>query len=316
LAGRPSIGYVHDALLYGSDADLLAAAVPFVVDGLDAGEVVLVHADEHIATLLSDALGGDPRLTLRHADDFYTHPARAVAGFHRFFQRGLAAGAAGFRVLGEITVPADPVQLAEWARYEAAVTQVFAPYPIWGLCAFDTRTASPGLLAIAEQAHGHRISGAVRTANPAYVEPAEFLLSLRPVTAHDPLQETDPTLVIDDLTEVVSLRSRVRRAAAGSGCPPDAVDEYLLAVSEVATNALLHGRPPVRIRLWSRPRRLLSTVSDAGVGVRDPFAGYRAVGPQQVAHGGVGLNIARQCCDHLDLEVSSEGFTVRLALSC
>jgi anti-sigma regulatory factor (Ser/Thr protein kinase) len=315
VAGRPGDGYVHDALFYGSDAEALAAVVPFLRGGLDAGELVLVHAHDHLAAALAGALGDHPRLAFRPADVFYTHPARAVASFHRFFRRELAAGAAGFRVLGEITVDDDPTQLTEWGRYEAAITHVFAPYPIWGLCAFDTRTASPRLLAIAERTHPHRVSATARMANPAYIEPTEFLLSAARSTPRDPLEDTDPTLRVDDLTEVHGLRAGVRRAATSSGLPPDSVDQYVLAVNEIATNALMHGRPPVRIRLWSIPGRLLCTVSDTGPGVQDPFAGYRAVGRQQLARGGLGLAIARQSCDHLDFKTLPDGFTVRLALT-
>ncbi len=149
-------GYVHDAMVYGSDDELLAVAVPFLRGGLDAGEVVLARVDMPVTRLLSRALGEDPRLVMGAAGDWYERPARAVAGFHRFFR--VAAGGVRFRVLAEIRVADDPVAVAEWGRYEAVINEVFASYPVWGLCAFDTRLASPQLLSIVEGTHPALVS--------------------------------------------------------------------------------------------------------------------------------------------------------------
>ncbi len=63
--------------------------------------------------------------------------------------------------------------------------------------------------------------------------------------------------VEDDITAVGTVRHRAGEVLAGWGVPPDLRDEALLLLSELTTNALLHGRPPVEVRL-SRDRRHLT----------------------------------------------------------
>src|SRR3954469_2684586 len=50
-------GYFHEALLYNSDEEFLAAALPFVQDGVAAGEPVVVALGERSAELVQAALG-------------------------------------------------------------------------------------------------------------------------------------------------------------------------------------------------------------------------------------------------------------------
>src|SRR3712207_4676944 len=54
--------YLHDALLYDSAAELVDVAVPFLLDGLAAGDAAVVAAGADTASVLRDALDGDPRV--------------------------------------------------------------------------------------------------------------------------------------------------------------------------------------------------------------------------------------------------------------
>jgi signal transduction histidine kinase/DNA-binding response OmpR family regulator/anti-sigma regulatory factor (Ser/Thr protein kinase) len=71
---------------------------------------------------------------------------------------------------------------------------------------------------------------------------------------------SDATLCLpvdDDISAVGRVRHRAGEVLAGWSVPPDVRDEALLLLSELTTNALLHGRPPVEVRL-SRDRRHLT----------------------------------------------------------
>lgn len=84
------------------------------------------------------------------------------------------------------------------------------------------------------------------------------------------------------------------------------------AVSEVVTNAQLHGRPPVRVRAWMADDEVVVTVLDQGEGPdSDEELGVRPVarGPGE---GGLGLWLAGQLCDELALGQTPSGFAVRL----
>ena len=96
--------------------------------------------------------------------------------------------------------------------------------------------------------------------------------------------------------------------------PLDATDiEHLVfAVSEAVTNALTHGRPPVRFRLWSAPDRIVATVTDRGDGPADPFAGLLPV--TDTCSAGLGLWLTHQLCSHVTLDTTDDGFTIRLVV--
>ncbi len=84
------------------------------------------------------------------------------------------------------------------------------------------------------------------------------------------------------------------------------------AVSEVVTNAQLHGRPPVRVRAWLADDEVVVTVVDHGEGPDDDDE----LGVQPVARGpgegGLGLWLAGQLCHDLSLGHTPYGFAVRL----
>ncbi len=129
----------------------------------------------------------------------------------------------------------------------------------------------------------------------------------------DPLESTRPVIEVVDLLDLRWLRHRVQAALAQSGLPADRAADFVVAVNEVATNALLHGRPPVEVRLWLTPTRYLCAVTDHGPGFDGAAAGF-APAREDLADGGMGLVLARQMSDELTTSVTATGFTVRLAV--
>jgi hypothetical protein len=83
-------------------------------------------------------------------------------------------------------------------------------------------------------------------------------------------------------------------------------------VSEAISNALIHGRRPVRFRLWLAPDRIVATVTDRGDGPADPFAGLLPV--SKTGPGGLGLWLTHQLCSHVTLDTTDHGFTIRLVV--
>ena len=79
-----------------------------------------------------------------------------------------------------------------------------------------------------------------------------------------------------------------------------------MAVHEVASNGLRHGEPPVTVRVWLGPGRVVCTVTDRGHGFDDPFTGYL------MAHF-TGDDTAQQ--ERVEQELGDAGGAVRTALS-
>ena len=88
------------------------------------------------------------------------------------------------------------------------------------------------------------------------------------------------------------------------------LDDLIVAVSEVVTNAHRYGHGPVGLRIWAGADRIVVTVVDAGSGPADPFAGFLPVNSE--ASAGLGLWITHQACSHVRMHRGPNGFTIRL----
>ena len=91
------------------------------------------------------------------------------------------------------------------------------------------------------------------------------------------------------------------------------IQDFLIGVSEAVSNALLYGQPPVTVRIWAGPGRLVVSVHDRGAGPTDRLAGLVPASQRGTGSGmGLGLWVMHQ----LDLDVAlcyaDDGFTVRL----
>lgn len=305
----------HDVLFYRSDAELLAAAVPFLQAGLAADEAVVLMGNDRNNQLLAEALDRDPRIGVLERADVHTRTLVAIANYRRMVEERLAAGARRVRMVGDANFGADPDTWAQWIRFEAVLNVALAPYPLWTVCAYDTRVLPERILAVGHCTHPHLLTASARTVNTRYVAPAPFLR--QSATVHpDPPGTTVAAFESDHLThvaELAGLRANVRSALAGSAAPHGTLSDFVAAISEVAANAVVHGRPGVRVRVWASPRQLVCTVTDQGDGFDDPLAGYLPVRTDESYRTGRGLWLVRHLCDHLETSRTGDGFDVRLA---
>ena len=148
----PRSRYVHDALFFSSSDELTAATVPFVQEGLAAGDAVVVAASPATAQLVHAAVDGDERVRVVERGSAYARrtPA-AVTAFRRLADELTSAGAPCIRVVGETDFGRTERDWREWQRYEAVVNEALDPWPLWGLCVFDTgRLADPALPSAAD----------------------------------------------------------------------------------------------------------------------------------------------------------------------
>jgi anti-sigma regulatory factor (Ser/Thr protein kinase) len=301
-------GFQHDALLYDSAEELARVAAPFLLEGLDAGDGAVIAVGPEATDVLREAVGNDPLVLVLEQHALYrSRTPTAITTF-----RGLAEQASPgrrVRVVGEADFGTTAADRSEWQRYEAVINDAFAASPLWGLCVFSTALPD-ALLTTARDTHPHLVSAAGRRANPDYVDPATYLATL-PVP-DEPLERTPPALSADDVTDFIALRHTVRTQLDAVDGPADLIEDYLLAVDEMTSNAIRHGRRPVGLRLWTAPGTLVCTINDAGGGPTDPFAGYGPAHGEDLSAGGMGLWLARQLCDHVALRADEHGSSVRL----
>jgi anti-sigma regulatory factor (Ser/Thr protein kinase) len=305
------VSVMHDALLYGSDNDLVAAAVPFVQDGLASGDAVVVAVTPSNVDLLHEAMGPDAD-AVRFIDrtEWYVRPAGTVAGWKAEVDGAVGRGHRLVRIIGEVNFGAGG-RPASWTRYESVLNRVFADTPAWIVCPYDTRSLPDTILDSARHTHPTLITGAGRRASPGYVTPEQYLTAvpepLPPLTGQ-------PTVTLKIGESVAAVRHAVRAAAtAGTWLARDRLTDLLAALSEVVTNSLLHGKGERMLSVWAHHGAVVCEVTDQGDGPVDPLAGYRP--PSDHTNGGMGLWIARQVCDAVSIE-NVDGVTrVHLAIS-
>ena len=265
LAPAPDPRFLHDALFFSSPDELVAATVPFVQEGLAAGDAVVVAASPATADVVRRAVDGDERVHVVERENCYTRrtPA-AVTAFRRLADELSAAGAARVRVVGETDFGRTEREQLEWQRYEAVINSVLGPWPLWGLCVFDTTRLPESVLESVARTHPTVVAGPTRTPNPRFVDPADYLRGL-PVPV-EPLQAGTPLLAVDDVADPIALRHAVAAELAAVGGDREVVEDFLLAVDETTSNAVRHGSPPVGLRLWASADRVVCSVTDRGPG--------------------------------------------------
>lgn len=306
--------FLHEACLYAGDDELKSLMIPFAREAAAAGEPILFALGDRSRELLTPELGDVEGVTF--IPSAYAQPAGAVRALLECFDAHVAQGNGGrLRIVGEI-LASTPLEWEPWARYEAAGNRIFADYPAWAVCIYDTRTTPAQVLAEVTRTHPQIATADGRhRPNDHYQQPEAFL-RCRPAPPGDPLEHSAPDIELINPAPAAARRA-LAQLAARAQLDQAAVDDFVLGVNEVVTNAHLHGRLPAVLRLWAADDRLHATVNDAGPGPTDPFAGLRP-SPRpadgQDSRGlGLGLWMTHQLCGHVTHSTDPhDGFTIRL----
>jgi anti-sigma regulatory factor (Ser/Thr protein kinase) len=129
-----------------------------------------------------------------------------------------------------------------------------------------------------------------------------------PIDAPPPLTETF------DRARVTELRHSVAAFAEASGLTGERLDDFVLVVNELMTNAVRHGGGRGWLRLWSATGALNCEISDHGSGIdADRLEERRR--PEPDTTGGWGLWLARRLSDELVVRSGQAGTTVRIVAS-
>jgi anti-sigma regulatory factor (Ser/Thr protein kinase) len=306
----------HQALLYGSEDEFLAATVPFIQEGLDCNEQIQVTTTDRNAAWLHAALGvAAEQVMFRASSQCYQHPMRTLAAKYRTAHPAHPdeQQRRRLRIIGEPWWTARTAPEAkEWARYESLVNAALAGTNVALMCTYDTTAVEEQVINQVARTHPEVVEcGQVRP-SPHYADPTVFNSECNA----SPLAELPaPALWLrfSRTEQLATLRDFVTSQASRVGADSRSVAPFVQAVDEVATNAIKHGGGSGVLQIWTGPQTMLCEVSDNGAGLPDPLVGQLPSPPGQLR--GCGLWLARQFSDLLEVHSDPAGTTVRLHLT-
>jgi hypothetical protein len=303
-------GFIHQASVYNSDDEFLAMAVPFVEDGLSAGNPVLVTTTPANLELLGAALGGRAR-EVDYAETAYfgRRPPQRVAAFHRYWKRqSAAAPGRQVRILAEpIWTGRSPRDVTAWKRMESTLNVALANTNIWMICPYDARVIDAETAFAARQTHPRHIAGTDSRSCTEYVDPVAFARSCDAT----PLPEAPPnadTHVFDGT--LLSLRRFVFDHAQTLGLAKERAAMLVMAAGETALHLKKRFPGNAIVRMWEQPGAIVCEFYQPAGQFSDPFLGFRPVELQPGPDDGMWLT--RQICDWVDIRTADDGGTIRL----
>src|SRR3954452_617499 len=291
-------GFEHSALLYGSDDAFLETAVPFVERGVAAGEPALVAVQGRNIEGLRAAMGGEPEgVILLSVEEWYESSARTRDKFVRW--AGERPGSGRARLISEPPwALGNEPRIRDWARNESVINVAFEGMPVTFICTYDSRLLPAEIIEHAHHTHPGLAGVEGSTLSDAYEEPREFCQRLNTQVERT---EGEPTEELDfNLGDLRKMRHMVTSTAVSSGLSGSRADELALAVNEIASNAVVHGRLPATLRIWEGEGILTCEGRDAGVGRQEVLLGQ--VTPPAGGDRGRGIWLARMLCDAVEIK--------------
>jgi anti-sigma regulatory factor (Ser/Thr protein kinase) len=303
----------HGAAVVGSQAELLAVALPFLDEGLRAGDLVALTCPPDTVALLCRELGerasaveSDPRISL-----LGSRAPDALTMCSRYLERAVASGSGRLRVVAEVDFGDQPADWREGQRFESVYNRLMVGAPVSALCLYDQRRLPEQVVASAVATHPQLVRGSDWRASTGFQDPGTYVPSL-PVP-REPFEDGEPIFVVENAPTLAGLRHQLGAVIASRVPDRDQQEDLHLAASEIAANAFRHGVRPVSARVWAHGNRLVCVIADRGTSYSDPFSGFAPAHGPDLSRGGMGLWLARKLWDHVDVLTTDQGLAVRLS---
>lgn len=305
----PPTQFQHRAARYACEDELLSITVPLVEDCVNRGEPVAILVGPDTEHRLRNELRSTAGLIHFPTPDAWLRGSgQAVVTRRARELRELIQWAGSATVIAEYDPMREQADGALWTETDAAMNIAMGALPATMVCLYPATLRSAGLDSAVRWNHQQLLDpdGQVRE-NPDYRIPAQ-VLTVNPVPAPPALGSPTAELSFTPW-QLVNVRSMVDEATARAGLASDRAEDFVLAVNEVASNAVEHGNGIALLQLWAQSDRLTCDVHSRGA-LAEPFPGLRP--PHSGSPRGRGIWIARQLCDLLHVWSDGSGTHVRL----
>ena len=281
---------VHQGLVHPPSVDVADMVTPLIAERLARQERVLVALPAPIAAQLLPRLPTTVGLHTTDMGQLYRHPGRVLGRYLGWLADTSPGGAATIIAVARLDTD-NPHRTALWMHVDALITQALADCDLTLICAYPD---DPATAAAIRHAHPSLLNGAA-TPNPDHLLADQFLAH-HPLPPPSELGQPHDIHILDHPVQLTELRQHIHAHAAHARLPSSRCDDLVLAVSEIASNAIEHGVPPAAVCLWTTSTSVVCQVSDNGH-FTQPLAGLLPPHPSQ--NRGRGLWMAHQLCDEL-----------------
>lgn len=298
--------FVHEAFLYEDDQQFYDRTVPFIDEGVAAGDAVLVVLDrariDRLRSLVPSAPGA---VEFWDMAEVGLNPGRLISAWVPFVEENRRTGRK-LRGIGEpIWSGRSDAEIQECQRHEALLNVAFGDTSGFSLmCPYDRSALDEQVLADAGRTHPTLIKDGRRSLlSPDYEGEIDPFAGSLPEPSR-PVKELDLSRVALD-----RVRRSVADHAAAAGLDERRSSELVVAVNEAVTNTLLHAEGVGVLRLWREDVSVICDVVDHG-SIRDPLAGRLPANATDTE--GRGLWLINQLCDLVQIRSSATSTTVRM----
>lgn len=306
---KPTAGreFRHRAVFYRGEQGFLDGVLPFIREGIEAGEPTLVMVSAAKIELLRVALGGDPE-GVQFADMGHVgaNPARIIPAWRQFVEQ-YSDRERPLRGIGEpISATRTAPELVECQRHEALLNLAFADAGDFELlCPYDLEALDAGVVAEAERSHPLLVEGGRKRASDHYRGLEAIAAPFDVPLPEPPAQASEFRF---DSSTLGALRAFIRRYGRDAGIDGQAVENLVTGVSELAANSVRHGGGHGIARLWRDDDVLVCDIRDRGQ-LSIPLAGRIKPPPRDLR--GRGLWLANQICDLVQIRSVPGGTQAR-----
>lgn len=297
-------------MLYRGVDGFVAGTLPFVRQGVDAGESVLVLVPEPGIGALRVALAAagcpDGAVSLSDMAQVGRNPARIIQVWLDFVA---ARGDFGpIRGVGEpIWAGRTPHEVVECQRHEALLNVAFADAgSLRILCPYDEDALAPSAIAEARHSHPWVSHGGQRSGSDRY---RPYGSTGAPFDGPLPPAPTSAPRARFGAATLPAVRRAARAFATAAGLSDDRAHDLMLAANEIATNSIRHGGGTGTMRMWQEDDDVVCEIRDGGR-IEEPLAGR--LRPRVEQPGGRGLWLVNQLCDLVQIRSDETGSVVRL----
>ncbi len=297
-------GFSHAALLYRDRTAGLGWATAMVRRVAESGAPLQVALPARTMRQVREAFRPTSRrVSVADMTDLGRNPARIIPAAQSFSDEH--PGEHVYCVWEPAWPARSAAELREITRHEALCNLAFRNREMTIVCLYDTSRLPSGVISDVERTHPVIVSAGYQRPSTSYLGSGQL-----PPGCDDPLPppSRDAVFVTFD-GHLGPVREFSAGQARAAGLDSGRARDLVLAVSELAANAIGHAAGGGVVRSWCTADEVLCQVEDYGH-IADPLAGRRRQPAD--APGGHGLWLVNRVCDLVERRTGPAGTITRL----